>query len=209
MRSHRRTSVADPRTESGNVAGESSSYRCLIQASAMRFPSVPLELRDRPRRSVLWWSAPACGMRAMMVEIGLEIEKLAFEIGGCPEQRTIQVLSADGADQPLHKWVGPRHVRYGLDFGHIEDSRVGLPLRKTIKRIVVGTEVFRHGAVSSKGLVKHSAKGDAVDGAAMQAKPNDATSILIHDNQNPVSAQHCRFAAKEVLCLAKTPSDRK
>jgi hypothetical protein len=29
-------------------------------------------------------------MRAMMVEIGLEIDQLAFEIGGCREQGTIQ-----------------------------------------------------------------------------------------------------------------------
>src|SRR5215831_4900607 len=97
-RSNRRTSVADPRTESGSVAGESSSYRCLIQASAMRFPSVRLELRDRPRRCVLWWSAQACGMRTMMVEIGLEIDPLAFEIGACPEQDSVQALSAEGAD---------------------------------------------------------------------------------------------------------------
>ena len=116
-------------------------------------------------------------MHAMMVEIGFEIEQLAFEIGGCPEQRTIQALSAEGADQPLHKGVGPRHVRHGLDFGHLQDSQVGLPWRETIKRIVVGTEIFRHGAVASKGVVEHSAKGEAVDGAAMEEKPNDATSV--------------------------------
>jgi hypothetical protein len=32
-------------------------------------------------------------MRAMMVKIGFEIEQLAFEIGGCPEKRTIQAVS--------------------------------------------------------------------------------------------------------------------
>src|SRR5215469_2527802 len=99
MRSNRRASIADPRTESGSVAGESSSYRCLIQASAMRFPSVRLELRDRPRPWVLGWSAPACGMRAMMVEIGLEIEQLAFEIGACPEQGTVQARPKLGWDK--------------------------------------------------------------------------------------------------------------
>jgi hypothetical protein len=71
-------------------------------------------------------------------------------------------------------------------------------LRKTIKRIVVGTEVFRQGAVSSKGLVEHSAKDEAVDWAGVQAETDDATSILIHDDQNAVSPQHRRFAAKEV-----------
>src|SRR6516162_8333933 len=100
---------------------ESSSYRYLIQASAMRFPSVRLELRGRPQRCVLWWSAQACGMGAMMVEIGLEIEQLAFEIGGCPEQGTVQALSAEGADQPLHKWMRPRNVGHCFDFGHLPD----------------------------------------------------------------------------------------
>src|SRR5215472_7446499 len=94
--------------------------------------------------------------------------------------------------------MGPRNIGHRLDFGYLEDSQIGLPLRKTIKRIVVGTEVFRHGALALKGLVEHSAKRDAVDGAGVQAEPNDRTSVLIHDDQNPVSAQHCRFAAKEV-----------
>jgi len=49
-------------------------------------------------------------MRAMMVKIGFEIEQLAFEIGGGPEQRTIQALSADGADQPLRKWMRQGNV---------------------------------------------------------------------------------------------------
>jgi hypothetical protein len=37
-------------------------------------------------------------MRAMMVEVGFEIDQLVFEIGGCPEQGTVQALSAEGAD---------------------------------------------------------------------------------------------------------------
>jgi hypothetical protein len=37
-------------------------------------------------------------MRALMVEIGLEIGQLAFEIGACPEQGTVQALPAEGAD---------------------------------------------------------------------------------------------------------------
>ena len=107
----------------------------------------------------------------MMVKIGFEIEQLAFEIGGCPEQGTIQALSANRADQPLHKGMGPRNVGHGLDFGHLQDSQVGLPLMETIKRMVVGTEVFRHGPVASSGVVEHSAKGDAVDRVGLQANP--------------------------------------
>jgi hypothetical protein len=87
-------------------------------------------------------------MRAMIIEIGLEIEELAFEIGACPERGTVQALAAEGADL--------------------------------------------------KGVVEHSAKGEAVDGAGVQAEPHDPTSVLIHDDQNPASTQHRRFAAKEV-----------
>ena len=47
-------------------------------------------------------------------------------------------------------------------------------------------------------MVEHPAKGATVDCAAMPAKPNDPARILIHDDQYPVSPQHCRFAAKEV-----------
>ena len=82
-------------------------------------------------------------MRATVVEVGFEVQQLVFKIGGCPEQGTIQALSAEGANQPLHKWMGQGNVGQGLDLGHIQDSQVGLPLMKTIKRIVVGTEVFR------------------------------------------------------------------
>jgi hypothetical protein len=142
-------------------------------------------------------------MRAMMVEIGLEIEQLAFEIGGCPEQRTIQALSTEGADQPFHKGMGPGNVRHGFDFGHLQDSQIGLPLMKAIKRIIVGTEVFRDGLVASNGVIEHLAKAVPVDRTGPQAKPNDATSVLIHDDQYPVSAQPCRFAAKEV-CTPQT-----
>ncbi|HUI41456.1 MAG TPA: IS66 family insertion sequence element accessory protein TnpB [Terriglobia bacterium] len=72
---------------------------------------------------------------------------------------------------------------HGLDFGQLQDSQVGLPLMKRIQRIVVGTEVLRDGAVASNGVVEHSAKGVTVDRAGMQAKPNDPTSALIHDDQ--------------------------
>ena len=52
--------------------------------------------------------------------------------------------------------------------------------------------------MTSNGVVEHLAKGVTVDRAGMQAKPNDPARVLIHDDQYPVSPQHCRFAAKEV-----------
>ena len=52
--------------------------------------------------------------------------------------------------------------------------------------------------MASKGVVEHSAKGNAVDDAGMQAKPNDPASVLIHDDQYPVSPQHGRLAAEQI-----------
>jgi hypothetical protein len=37
-------------------------------------------------------------MRAMVVEVGPEIEQLVFEIASRPEQKAIQILAAKGAD---------------------------------------------------------------------------------------------------------------
>jgi len=46
-------------------------------------------------------------MRAMMVEVCPEIEQLVFEIRRGPEQRAIQILASNRADQPFHKSVPP------------------------------------------------------------------------------------------------------
>ena len=72
-------------------------------------------------------------MRAMMVKVGFESEQFAFQIRGCPEQRTIQALSADGTDQPLHKGMGPGDIGEGLDLGYLQYPQVGLPLLQTDK----------------------------------------------------------------------------
>jgi hypothetical protein len=47
-------------------------------------------------------------------------------------------------------------------------------------------------------VVEHSAKGDTVDRAGLQAKPDDPASALIHDDQYPGGPQPSRFAAKEI-----------
>ena len=86
-------------------------------------------------------------MRAMMVKIGFEIEQFAFEIGSCPEQRTIQTLSAERANQALDKGMGEGNIGDGFDLGHLQDSQVGLPLLKPIEGIVVGAEVLGHPAL--------------------------------------------------------------
>ena len=64
----------------------------------------------------------------MTVEVGSEIEQLVFEIRARPEQRAIQTLPPYRSDQPLHKRMRQGNVRDGLDFGHLQDSQIGLPL---------------------------------------------------------------------------------
>jgi hypothetical protein len=128
-------------------------------------------------------------MRAMKVKIGFEIEQLAFQIGRCPEQCTIQALSADGADQPLHKGMGQGNIGDRFDLVHLPYPQIGLPLPKSIQGIMIGAEVLGHPALPPKGAVEHPAKSDTVDGTGLDAKPQDAARELIHDDQDPVSPQ--------------------
>ena len=134
----------------------------------------------------------------MIVEVGPEIEQLVFEIRARPEQRAIQILPPYRSDQPLHKRMRQGNVGDGLDFGHLQDSQIGLPLPKPIKGVMVGAEVFRHRAVPSKGAVEHPAECDTIDGPGMNAEPQNAARVLIHDGQYPVGPQRSRFAPEQI-----------
>jgi hypothetical protein len=59
--------------------------------------------------------------------------------------------------------------------------------------------------MAAKGVVEHSAKGDAVDFARLQAKPKDPAGVLIPDYQYPVSPQQGGLAAKEVHAPETVP----
>ena len=73
----------------------------------------------------------------MRIEICPEIEQLVLQIRRGPEQRAIQILASNRADQPFHKGMGQGNIGDGFDFGHLQDPQVGLPLPKPIKWIVV------------------------------------------------------------------------
>jgi hypothetical protein len=77
-------------------------------------------------------------MGAMTVEVVPELEQLVLEIHSRPEQEAIQILVPNRSDQSLHKGMRQRNVGYRLDFGHLQNSQIGLPLPKSIQRIVVG-----------------------------------------------------------------------
>src|SRR6267143_96707 len=83
-------------------------------------------------------------MRALVVEVGPEIEQLVFEICSGAEQHAIQILASKSANQPFHEWMGQGKVGDRLDFRHLQYPQIGLPLVEPIKWIVVGTKVLRH-----------------------------------------------------------------
>ena len=125
-------------------------------------------------------------MRAITVEVIPELPQLVFEIDCRPEERAIQILPSKRPDQPLHERMRQGNVGHGLDFGYPQDSQIGLPLPKPIKRIVVGAEILRHRPMSSNGLIEHSAERDTIENSGMNAEPDDPASVLIHDDQDPV-----------------------
>src|SRR5450759_3758807 len=90
-----------------------------------------------------------------------------------------------------------RNVRNRLDIGHLQHSKIGLPLMESIQRIMVGSEVFGQTLPANRSL-EHPAQRDAVHDAAVDAKSNDATRELVHHDENPVCFQSCRFASEQV-----------
>jgi hypothetical protein len=90
------------------------------------------------------------------------------------------------------------NVWHCFDFGHLQNSQIGLPLPKSIKRIMVRAEVFWHHPLASNGLIEHSAECPAVDHSGLDTEPNDPSCVLIHDDQDPVGPQHGRFAPEQI-----------
>jgi len=61
-------------------------------------------------------------MRSMAVIVPLEFEELHLQIRCRPEERAVQTLAPNGANQPFNEGMGERHVRYGLYFPDVEDA---------------------------------------------------------------------------------------
>jgi hypothetical protein len=136
-------------------------------------------------------------MSSVAIVVMLEIDELGFQVGCTPKQHSIEVLAPDGADQPLDEGVRERDVGNGLDFGHFQDPKVGLPLMESIQGIMIGAELFRQAVPANRSL-EHLAQRRAVDDAAVDAEANDTPAKLIHHHQNPMSSQGGRLATKQV-----------
>jgi hypothetical protein len=81
-------------------------------------------------------------MRAMVVEVGPEIQQFILQICARPEQHVIQIFASNGANEPFHEGMRLGNVGDGLDFCHLQDSQIGLPLVELTERIMVGAEVL-------------------------------------------------------------------
>ena len=94
--------------------------------------------------------------------------------------------------------MGQGNVGDGLDFCRLQYPQIGLPLVEPIKRIVVGADVLRHSELPSNGVVEHPTERDTIERSRMDAEPNDAARILIHDDQDPVAPQRGRLAPEQI-----------
>src|SRR5438094_3404811 len=94
--------------------------------------------------------------------------------------------------------MGQGNVGYGLDFRQLQYTQIGLPLVEPIKWIVVGAQILRHPELPSNGTVEHPTEGDTIDGARMDAEPNDPARILIHDDQDPMGPQRSEEHTSEL-----------
>ena len=119
-------------TQGAAVFGESGSHWGVIDASAVALPSIGMEPGDWSwyRRDWIRRSPLQSSVRAIRIEICPEIEQLVLQIRRRPEQRGIQILASNRADQPFHKAMGQGNIGDGFDFGHFQDPQIDLPLPK-------------------------------------------------------------------------------
>ncbi len=166
----------------------------------MALPSIGMEPGDWSwyRRDWIRRSPLQSSVRAIRIEICPEIEQLVLQVRRRPEQRAIQILASNRADQPFHKGMGQGNIGDGFDFDYLQDPQIGLPLPKPIQGIMVGAEAVGHTGLPSNGAVEHAAKCHAIDGSGVDAEPNDPAGVLIHDDQDPAGPQRGRFAPEQI-----------
>jgi hypothetical protein len=63
---------------------------------------------------------------------------------------------------------------------------------------MIGTEVLWQRPLADNGAMEHPTESDAIDRSGMHPKADDPARILIHYDEDPVSPQDCRLAAKEI-----------
>jgi hypothetical protein len=127
----------------------------------------------------------------------LEQLQLSHQVICRPKEQTVQILPAEGPDEPFDKWMGPRNLGYRLHRFHSQDAQIGLPAVEPEQRIMIGTEP-RGQTLPGDGLVEHAAERWPIDSNGLHAKADDPAGKLIQDDQNPVTPQQDRFGPEQV-----------
>ena|ERR1022692_4533759 len=83
-----------------------------------------------------WSAARERAVRARLIVIAGELAEFAPKIP-VPEYDVVQILAAQGADQPFDERVRAGHKWYGLDLFNLEHSEVCPPAMEAEQWIVV------------------------------------------------------------------------
>src|ERR1035437_6651617 len=105
-------------------------------------------------------------MHASRVVVVFEQVQLSFQVVCSPKEQTIQILPAEGPDEPFNKWMGPGNLGHRLHGFHSQDAQIGLPAEEPEQRIMIGTEPGGQ-ALPGGGLVEHAAECWTVDGLGL------------------------------------------
>jgi hypothetical protein len=66
-------------------------------------------------------------MAAIPVVVALKLDKLHLKVACRPEERAVQALASNSADQTFDEGMRAGRIRHRLDFFDIEDAQVRLP----------------------------------------------------------------------------------
>ena len=66
-------------------------------------------------------------MHASRVVVIFERLQFALQVLSGPKEQTIQILAAEGRDEPLNKWMRPGHLGRRLQPLDVQDPQIGLP----------------------------------------------------------------------------------
>ena len=109
----------------------------------------------------------------------LELDELCLQIGRRPEERVVEELAPNRADQALHEGMRKRGIRNRLDFHYVQDSKIGVPLMESVQRIMVRAEVFWESRAADCSL-EHPAQRHSIDDASVAAKANNPPGELVY-----------------------------
>src|SRR5258708_20295663 len=120
-------------------------------------------------------------MHASRVVVVFERLQFVLQVVCGPKEQTIQILAAQGGDEPLNKWMRPGNPGHRLHSFHVQDPQIGLPTVKLEQRIVIGTKLLGQ-SVARDGLVEHAAEPWTIECNGLHTKANDSTGKLINDH---------------------------